>query len=128
MAMARFRPGPIPQQAAHRNGCRPLTSTAMAGSISRSRTGAMARSVSCWGNGTSMFPARTDYRTIGWPDSIAVSDTNSDGKLDLVVANWSVGGKVSVLLGNGKGSFQAKVDYATSQLPRSMVLIDVNGD
>ena len=71
---------------------------------------------------------------------MAVVDFNSDGKLDLTVANPSVYcgvclsylGSIGVLLGNGDGTFQTEVSYNPSLMPwdsPSFVAVgDLNGD
>lgn len=71
-----------------------------------------------------------DYTTGTNPQSIQVGDFNEDGKLDVVMVNYSGGGagSVSVFLGNGDGTFQAKTDYATGNGPDSVVVADLNGD
>ncbi len=67
--------------------------------------------------------------------SIAITDVNEDGKLDLLVANacnpcqGDAIGAVGVLLGNGNGTFQQAVTYSSgggSDL--SLAVADVNGD
>jgi hypothetical protein len=60
------------------------------------------------------------------PSSIATSDVNADGKLDLVVAN--AGGTVSVLLGNGDGTFRSAVSYNAGTSPLGVAVGDFNGD
>jgi hypothetical protein len=71
-----------------------------------------------------------DYTTGTNPQSIQVGDFNEDGKLDVVMVDYSGGGagSVSVFLGNGDGTFQAKTDYATGDGPDSVVVADLNGD
>jgi hypothetical protein len=69
----------------------------------------------------------------GGPISLAMGDFNSDGKLDLAVANlgtppFYTNGSVSVLLGKGDGSFQAPVSYAAGIHPTSVAVGDFNGD
>ena len=76
-------------------------------------------------DGTGKFSTAVAYGTGGFfPDSVAIADINGDGKVDLVVANSSVGatgglGNVGVLLGNGDGTFGTAVahpsgSYATA--------------
>jgi len=64
--------------------------------------------------------------------SVAVGDFNGDGKLDLAVANISLGNpgpiSVSVLLGNGDGTFQPAVNYSAGSYPSSVTVADFNGD
>ena len=57
-----------------------------------------------------------------------MGDFNSDGALDLAVANNANPGTVSILLGNGNGSFQAAKSYPTDQAPKSVAVGDFNGD
>jgi len=87
------------------------------------------------GNGDGTFQAPVNYGAQEYPSSIAVGDFNTDGKLDLVVANeLSMGpnnytnGSVSVLLGNGDGTFRSAVNYGAGVSPDSVAVGDVNGD
>jgi hypothetical protein len=56
-----------------------------------------------------------------------VADFNSDGRLDLVVAN-SASNTVSVLLGDGKGHFAPKTDFPVGTNPRKLAVGDLNRD
>ena len=68
--------------------------------------------------------------------SVAAGDINSDGNLDLVVANLCArntactgSGSVSVLLGNGDGTFQQAAAYGSGGYKAvSVAIADVNGD
>lgn len=67
--------------------------------------------------------------------SVALSDVNGDGKLDIAVANHCQSsaicttGSVSVLLGNGDGSFQPAASYDVNGYESDWVAVnDVNGD
>ncbi|MCW2241407.1 FG-GAP-like repeat-containing protein [Azospirillum canadense] len=62
------------------------------------------------------------------PQMMASGDVNGDGKIDVIVANGSNPGIVSVLLGNGDGTFQAKIDSATGIYPNAIAVADFNGD
>src|SRR5205807_1584886 len=73
------------------------------------------------------FKPPIDYGVGDFPDSIASGDFNRDGKLDLVVANYS-SVVLSVLLGNGNGTFQPKVDYAVDFGASSVAVGDFNHD
>ena len=77
------------------------------------------------GNGNGTFQPEVTYGSGGSAAySIAVSDVNRDGKLDVLVAN---GSGVAVLLGNGNGTFQSAV--GVSDASGSIVAAaDVNGD
>ena len=62
------------------------------------------------------------------PQMMASGDVNGDGKIDVIVANGSNPGIVSVLLGNGDGTFQAKIDSTTGIYPNAIAVADFNGD
>ena len=82
------------------------------------------------GNGDGTFQAPAGYST-GAPSagSIAVGDFNSDGALDLAVANAGTQDSVSVLLGNGKGGFQTALIYSSGgAFAHAIVVGDFNGD
>jgi len=53
------------------------------------------------------------------PSSIAASDVNGDGKVDMVTTN-STFNDVSVLLGNGDGTFGAPMSLAAGKVPASL--------
>ena len=82
------------------------------------------------GNGDGTFGAAVTYSSgnDAWPplqgsNSIAASDLNGDGRLDLVLSGRDV------LLGNGDGSFQAAQSYnPTGVQAHSEVVADFNGD
>ena len=75
---------------------------------------------------SNLFP-RTDIATGKDPVAIVASDFNSDGKLDLAVANHD-DNTVSIFLGNGDGTFTSKGTLATGQGPVAMVTADFNND
>jgi VCBS repeat protein/FG-GAP repeat protein len=82
------------------------------------------------GNGTGAFALAANYPT-GSPSeplSVAIADLNSDGRLDLAVANNS-GGLVVILLGNGDGTFAPAVGYPLGAANgRAVAIGDLNGD
>jgi hypothetical protein len=84
------------------------------------------------GNGNGTFKAQTTF-TVGTTTNgssnsrvLALGDVNSDGKLDLLVANPG-SGMVTVSLGNGNGTFQTQQSISLPNL-LSVALADVNGD
>jgi hypothetical protein len=87
-------------------------------------------------SGLNFGPAVT-YNSGGYrATSAAVADVNSDGKPDLLVANYCTSyqcqdsqGVVGVLLGNEDGTFQAAVVYNSGDAgAESVAVADVNGD
>ena len=61
------------------------------------------------------------------PECVQVADVNHDGKLDILVTEYS-SDDVGVLLGNGDGTFQAEITYPTGNTPQYFVVADLNGD
>ena len=64
------------------------------------------------------------------PQSVAIGDFNSDGKKDLVTANFGTN-NVGVLLGNGTGGFGPAVQFAVGvggTAPQSVAIGDFNSD
>jgi hypothetical protein len=79
------------------------------------------------GNGDGSFKPKTDIATGGGAYFAAIGDLDSDGKLDLVVANqYPV--TLSVLLGNGNGTFAPKTDYSTTSGALSVAIGDLDRD
>lgn len=84
------------------------------------------------------FKLKTSYDSGGFgATSVALSDLNNDGHLDLIVVNScpSAGcssaseGVVSVRLGNGDGTFRAPTNYASGgNKATSVAAGDLNGD
>ena len=85
------------------------------------------------GNGT--FRAAVTYNTgEQQADSVALTDVNRDGNLDLIVGNECSNqncttGTVSVLLGKGNGTFQTAVNYGSGGTGAvSVTTADLKGD
>jgi hypothetical protein len=78
------------------------------------------------GNGDGTLQPVATYVAGQFLVSLAVSDLNGDGKLDLVAADFL--SSVSVLLGNGDGTFQPAMSFSLSDIPRSVALGDLNND
>ncbi len=77
------------------------------------------------GNGT--FAAAVNYPAGTYPSSIAAGDMDSDGKPDLLVANFA-SNSVTVLLNEGDGTFVSIVNYAAGSFPYSIAAADLNAD
>ena len=78
------------------------------------------------GNGDGTFRAFVSYPNPAGPFSIAASDLNHDGNLDLVVADGQ--STVSVLLGDGDGTFQSARNIKITASPNFVAVGDLNGD
>jgi len=81
---------------------------------------------------TVAFAAKQDFQTGDGPRFVSVGDLNSDGKLDLAVANSS-SNSVAVLLnttlpGAAAISFGPLHDFPTGVRPLSVSVADLNGD
>ena len=86
------------------------------------------------GNGDGTFQPEVSYDSGGpGSDSLAIIDVNGDGKLDVLVSNWSGlangDGSVGVLFGKGDGTFQPVVVYDSGSFnDQSLAVADFNGD
>lgn len=88
------------------------------------------------GNGDGTFQAVVTYNSGGSRAvSLVVTDVNSDGRPDVLVANQCFSfancttSGVGVLLGNGDGTFKPAVSYAAGKGTGSSVAVaDLNGD
>ena len=84
------------------------------------------------GNGNGTFGAQQTIAAGAGPTSVALTDLNNDGKLDIAVSNSGnsegVGSSASVLLGNGNGTFAAQQTFGTGAEPYSIAAGDLNAD
>ncbi|MCE9537649.1 MAG: FG-GAP-like repeat-containing protein, partial [Bacteroidetes bacterium] len=79
--------------------------------------------VFCTGN----FGTTTNFSVGAVPYSVTNADFNSDGKIDLVLANGG-SDNVSVLLGTGTGGFGTAANFPTGAAPVSVASADFNED
>ncbi|MEO9849450.1 MAG: FG-GAP-like repeat-containing protein, partial [Reichenbachiella sp.] len=83
------------------------------------------------GAGVVIFATKLEYNTGIGPVSIAITDMDSDGKVDLAVSNRS-SNTVSVFKNTSPGagtiSYEAKVDYEAGVRPYSIASGDLDGD
>jgi len=78
-------------------------------------------------DGSAKFAPKADYSTGTQPYSVFCSDLDSDGDIDLAVAN-SISFTVSVLLNNGDGTYAPKINYATGNWPYYVFCSDLDSD
>jgi len=84
-------------------------------------------------NGDGTFAAAVPYAVfaspccVTEPMGVAMADVNSDGKLDVIAANFGAS-SVSVFLGNGDGTLRPQVPFTTNESPQNVRFGDVNGD
>lgn len=76
---------------------------------------------------TQTFATHVDYATASHQYGIVTGDFDGDGKLDLVVANYSTN-TIGRLKGNGDGTFQTQVTYPAGNEPYALAVGDFNGD
>jgi hypothetical protein len=77
--------------------------------------------------GSGKFAAKVDYGAGDGPRSVFSSDLDSDGDMDLIIANAN-SDNVSILLNNGDGTFAGKVDYGAGDSPISAFPSDLDCD
>jgi hypothetical protein len=82
-----------------------------------------------FGNGS--FANQVTYSTgpLSFPNSIVVSDVNSDGRLDIIATNNN-GNSISIFVGNGDGTFGVIQKYTTGSGsdPTYVTVGDFNND
>jgi hypothetical protein len=82
--------------------------------------------------GVLSFSGQQDYFTTGtYPEGVAITDLDGDGKPDVVASNWSTNGSVSVLQNSSTTSsitFASHVDYAVGANPDFVTCGDLDGD
>jgi len=82
--------------------------------------------------GAATFESKVDFITGSYPNGIAMSDIDGDGKPDLVVTNYdnsvSVFRNTSASGSIAGNSFAPKVNFTTRSSPWNVVIGDVDGD
>jgi hypothetical protein len=88
--------------------------------------------LSVWtNNGSGIFGSNATYVVGSGPRSVVAADINSDGKLDLVCANFGfsgTGNTLTVLTNSGSGVFGSNATYVVGTGSYSVTAADVNGD
>jgi hypothetical protein len=79
------------------------------------------------GLGDGTFSEPVQFPAGSFPGKIVVSDVNSDGLEDVIVASTN-SYAVSVLFGNGDGSLAPRVEYFLGAAVASVTVGDMNGD
>jgi hypothetical protein len=86
------------------------------------------------GNGDGTFQSPITFGS-GTYFAISAADVDADGKVDIVVSNWTCAnnevGCVGVMLGNGDGTFQDAAPYDPESVnagPNAVAVADLNGD
>jgi hypothetical protein len=80
------------------------------------------------GDGDGTFQAARNFSAGKLPESIAIADFNSDGKLDIIAVSESEN-VLNVLLGNGDGTFQPRFTVTIDDIdPYYVVAGDFNND
>lgn len=101
------------------------------GSVDLAVASADANTVSVFaGDGTGKFTMTANRGVGAYPYAISVGDLDADGSLDVVSANQSGTGSISVMRGDGKGgldSAMASTNYLGNK-PQAAVLADANND
>jgi hypothetical protein len=76
---------------------------------------------------TNLFAVPTSYTVGNAPHGVAIADVNSDGKPDIVTANWGSSGDgntVSILLNTGS-SFAAATTCTVDSAPNGIAIADI---
>jgi hypothetical protein len=81
------------------------------------------------GNGSGGFAAQEQVKYLGHksPQAMTVADFNSDGHMDLALAN-ARGNYVSILLGNGNGTFSDPYNFGVGDVIKKMPVGIAAGD
>lgn len=79
------------------------------------------------GNGRGEFAPSVDYGAGTWPRAVQLADFNSDGMLDIIVANEG-SSNLTLLTNNGRGQFPLSSQIAAGANSRVLGVGDFNGD
>lgn len=77
--------------------------------------------------GSGRFASAATLNATGPVYSMATADVNSDGALDLIVANYNAG-TLTVFTNDGSGSLISNATYAAGSYVQTVVAADINGD
>ncbi|MGI4875566.1 MAG: FG-GAP-like repeat-containing protein [Janthinobacterium lividum] len=113
----------------------PATVQNSSGQATRKKVYQFSTATGGTGTGTFRAPAANTDPAVGtYPLSVALGDIDGDGDLDVVTANDSSPGTVSLVLnggdatGSNTGSFAGGTTLSVSDYPMGLALGDVNGD
>ncbi len=80
------------------------------------------------GNGNGAFGAATLLSTYSWPGSLALTDFDGDGKLDLAIVHLAGDPPVTIMQGNGDGTFQPETVLLAGDGPVAVIAADFTGN
>jgi hypothetical protein len=80
------------------------------------------------GDGAGGFTVTSSFNAGGLIESIAVADFNSDGKVDLALADEYNSGRILLKLGDGTGNFSGSDSFILGTNPDRIITRDFNGD
>lgn len=95
-----------------------------------SGSGGTSSLVIYYNNGSGVFSSQNTYTFPGSVTGLATGDIDSDGTVDIALAN-SPGnnfGSVTVFLNNNFGNFSLVGNFSVGGLPRGIAIADFNGD
>jgi hypothetical protein len=114
-----FRPGELVNYTVTR------AAASSGGVLAQARVGQFRTAVS--GAGAGNFQIGSEVSAGNRAGSVALSDVDNDGDLDILVANYG-GSSVSVRLNNGSGTFSGTQDVGVNARPFNLTVGDVDGD
>ncbi|MEG3972210.1 DUF4347 domain-containing protein [Microcoleus sp. T2B6] len=87
----------------------------------------LPEAIAAYGHVLNTFSSPNNFNAGTSPSFVAAGDFNTDGLLDLAVANPTTN-RVSILLGNGQGGFNSGTDLTSVFGPTAIAVGNFNGD